>query len=199
MIETEKQEDGCPICLEPIQTAACTTACGHQFHSACVLRSVRSSPLCPLCRTPLVPDDHTEVREHIPRIELAYDSGAEVELRRSQRNYDARRRRLERTNDAARAARDRAKDAHTKYVLLMEAYHRAWSEAMRRVQEHETLSELSRRQTLARRRLRRTSNAYRRIVTEHLGDRPDRPASALRETLMEAIQRMVPHVRTTLA
>ena len=53
----------CSICTEPLSTTAtdfCTTACGHKFHTQCILRwnsrQHTRTPSCPLCRAPLQED-----------------------------------------------------------------------------------------------------------------------------------------------
>jgi hypothetical protein len=49
-------DDECPICLQALTGAAeATTACAHRFHTACILRAVRCSTACPVCRATLVP------------------------------------------------------------------------------------------------------------------------------------------------
>ncbi|CAN0504061.1 unnamed protein product, partial [Ectocarpus sp. 8 AP-2014] len=45
----------CAICRSDI-TGNCnksTTSCGHSFHFTCLARSMRSSSICPICRTDL--------------------------------------------------------------------------------------------------------------------------------------------------
>lgn len=43
----------CPVCLEDMfGKPISSTACGHMFHSACVLEAVRIEPICPVCRSP---------------------------------------------------------------------------------------------------------------------------------------------------
>lgn len=41
----------CPICLEPIgETNVMTTECGHTFHASCMIKNLRVSAHCPMCR-----------------------------------------------------------------------------------------------------------------------------------------------------
>ena len=41
----------CPICLEVIgDTNVMTTACGHTFHTSCMIQNLRVSAVCPICR-----------------------------------------------------------------------------------------------------------------------------------------------------
>lgn len=60
----------CAICRSDI-TGSCnksTTSCGHSFHFTCLARSMRSSSICPICRTDLAPntrDDDTEMKDDI--------------------------------------------------------------------------------------------------------------------------------------
>jgi len=51
--EVARQQQPCPICLEPVGARAWRElACGHCFHEGCILRWVQSAhhPHCPLCR-----------------------------------------------------------------------------------------------------------------------------------------------------
>lgn len=46
-------EEDCAICLSPMDDPAGTHAleCGHQFHTGCIVESLRrSGPACPMCR-----------------------------------------------------------------------------------------------------------------------------------------------------
>lgn len=55
-----KQEEGCPICLEPkLKVPVQVERCGHQFCAECLLKWAKevtdaSFPPCPQCRTPIV-------------------------------------------------------------------------------------------------------------------------------------------------
>ncbi|KAJ7426350.1 E3 ubiquitin-protein ligase Topors-like protein [Willisornis vidua] len=44
---------GCPICCNALSDVAYWMPCGHQFCLGCILRWVRQSCSCPLCRTPI--------------------------------------------------------------------------------------------------------------------------------------------------
>ncbi|CAM9727092.1 unnamed protein product [Ectocarpus sp. 13 AM-2016] len=60
----------CAICRSDM-TGGCnksTTSCGHSFHFTCLARSMRSSSICPICRTDLARntrDDDTEMKDNI--------------------------------------------------------------------------------------------------------------------------------------
>ena len=45
----------CALCLESIvfPANACTTKCGHKFHTSCLCQSVLYNVACPLCRADL--------------------------------------------------------------------------------------------------------------------------------------------------
>lgn len=49
----------CAVCQHEIQAdeAESSTACGHRFHFQCILRSVRVSNACPVCRENVLPGD----------------------------------------------------------------------------------------------------------------------------------------------
>ena len=49
----------CPICLEPVESNACSLECSHSFHAQCLVNWLRRGNLsCPSCRTDL--EDRTQ-------------------------------------------------------------------------------------------------------------------------------------------
>ena len=55
----------CPICMETIELAnALTTACGHHFHTTCLLTNImKMNRNCPCCREPIIPNDKPSVED----------------------------------------------------------------------------------------------------------------------------------------
>ena len=74
MLTAPTTEEICSICLEPLDSHAtgnnskATLACGHAFHSCCIIKVARSDThchgMCPLCRA--TPDGHTEPADAEP-------------------------------------------------------------------------------------------------------------------------------------
>ena len=108
----------CSICLDPVESQQCHLVCGHVFHSSCILHSSQYDSRCPVCRSELPKkasgpaDDDDPVRTELTSaIRGIYDISREIaDVRRQQRNWDARRRRVVRLsgemqqNTAAAAA-----------------------------------------------------------------------------------------------
>ena len=49
-------KEECPICMENLDMSKnfATTPCGHKFHFDCLMKSVKTSKCCPLCRQQLM-------------------------------------------------------------------------------------------------------------------------------------------------
>jgi len=64
------KETTCPICLLDLDNSknVTTTKCGHNFHSDCLHRSLKTSSSCPLCRTHLLDDGDKLSRNKINEI-----------------------------------------------------------------------------------------------------------------------------------
>lgn len=55
----------CPICLEPIgDKNVMTTDCGHTFHASCMIKNLRVSGNCPMCRNVLDDEPRPVGRDH---------------------------------------------------------------------------------------------------------------------------------------
>ena len=56
----------CPICMEPNLNAGnknyVKTACGHEFCFSCINKSLKTSNLCPCCRTPIEEEKRSDAR-----------------------------------------------------------------------------------------------------------------------------------------
>ena len=70
---TSCEDTTCSICLEPLtkDKNITTTACGHIFHAACLLKASRQSSSCPLCRTPLFEEEElqSDTDDDMPELE----------------------------------------------------------------------------------------------------------------------------------
>ena len=53
VVSDELGGEQCPVCLEEGPTRV-TVACGHAFHSHCLVRCLETSTNCPMCRTDLL-------------------------------------------------------------------------------------------------------------------------------------------------
>lgn len=53
------KDELCPICYEEPKATTLTPCCSHIFCGACVLASLSRTPTCPLCRTPIQPNQLT--------------------------------------------------------------------------------------------------------------------------------------------
>ena len=53
VVSDELGGEQCPVCLEEGPTRV-TVACGHAFHSHCLVRCLETSTSCPMCRTDLL-------------------------------------------------------------------------------------------------------------------------------------------------
>ena len=51
--ETIIKSDSCSICLKKFNKNNITIACGHQFHSQCILKWMENKKNCPICRVNL--------------------------------------------------------------------------------------------------------------------------------------------------
>ena len=53
VVSDELGGEQCPVCLEEGPTRV-TVACGHAFHSHCLVRCLEESTNCPMCRTDML-------------------------------------------------------------------------------------------------------------------------------------------------
>lgn len=49
--EVDKEEDICPICMEPISNKQVLPKCKHQFCTPCINKAMKYKPACPVCLT----------------------------------------------------------------------------------------------------------------------------------------------------
>jgi hypothetical protein len=51
VVEKPIEETSCPICLDTLgETNHCVGACGHQFHTSCMMKACQRKNSCPTCR-----------------------------------------------------------------------------------------------------------------------------------------------------
>ena len=51
----------CPICFDKLNDVnISTTQCGHKFHFSCIIRALKSSNKCPICKAPLVDEEQPQ-------------------------------------------------------------------------------------------------------------------------------------------
>lgn len=48
----DKEEDPCPICMEPIKNKKVLSKCKHEFCAYCIDQAMVYKPVCPLCQVP---------------------------------------------------------------------------------------------------------------------------------------------------
>lgn len=166
----------CPICLDVIESKdSCTTECGHVFHSACAFRAVCLDRRCSICRHPLVPERQQQpVPERHIRIEVNGMEFGELsdQIRRTRRNYQARRRRLE-THDALLGAmRARWKDAEAELTQSSRRYELQYGEGMRRVDAQLSVRNERHSRDRCARRERTLRNQYESHLQDILGEPP---------------------------
>ena len=61
----EVKGDPCPICLNPFERLKKVyevIACGHKFHSHCLLRWIKTGENCPLCRTKIKDSEEDAIK-----------------------------------------------------------------------------------------------------------------------------------------
>lgn len=177
----------CPICLSCIESGGCETECGHTFHSKCIFEAMQRSVSCPICRAALC-----EQRKPVHTVEISEITFHErdQQLRRQQRNYDARRRRLERINASVATAKNSAESSYKDFLNKHSEYEELWESAIRTLQQQPDIAKMKHARHLAMRRMRRAGNRYKALVTDTLGERPG-AMEVMNETLAEALQRLV--------
>lgn len=166
--------EACSICLEALDAddarGQCSTPCGHRFHSTCLFRAMVERQSCPLCREQLIPappSPEATLREVTTvRVEITPLG----EVRRQQRNYQARRRRMERTHSTLRASKRRLEASDQALRACAAECDDAVVATLRgspRVQR------LLREQQRCERRYVRANNRHKRLVVERLGEPPE--------------------------
>lgn len=172
--------DECPICLEVIDPkSVCNTVCGHKFHSKCAFLAVRNDPegRCPNCREPLVPRTRpTNVSVEIEGIEFSEFS---EQVRREQRNYNARRRRAEKQDEGLLSLRKRWKEAEKDVVLMDKKLDCQISFEMKQLYKRPVVRVIRTERNKAMRKESRLKRSYNKQIEERVGPRPMSPLERL--------------------
>lgn len=162
----------CAICLQPVQTAACTLVCGHVFHSVCMLNAVLHDDRCPICRCTLIDNrPRTLVELTINDIDEAVQEDY-ADARQEQVRYDARRRRLIRSQPRLRTERAAVRGLEARLRALENDIYSRFDDAKKKLWDAEPFSAMRRERMLLMQRRRRRQRIIDVEVVARLGERP---------------------------
>ena len=101
----------CGICLDEMDDATCTYACGHRFHSTCIQIWLAENSTCPTCRITIGPDGCGHD---------THPSGTTTAVITHLRNLLViARRELQEATDAIYAFQEQRQEANTVFVSIM--------------------------------------------------------------------------------
>lgn len=171
--------DDCAICLEHVSSAACHLACGHVFHSSCLIQSAMHDPRCPICRTVLAKKPEPATSTQIVNVEFSLNDindAVDQEYhnhRRQQLNYDARKRRFLRNRPDLIRERDAIKAGEADLRDLDKRISAQWSRETHAMWMGPSFAPMKKERTLLLRRLRRRERIVEDAVEAELGERPE--------------------------
>lgn len=160
--------ESCSICLEACTDAAHTLTCGHTFHTQCIVRWLRASNQCPVCRdnphaTPPPGDGEQTLARTIEEVRAS---------RRRYRNYVNRRNRLAREDAEVGGMRASLHKAREAYERERVAWRKVAQEAERRVARDPDVLRARQAHTAARRRFLRANARFNQVTEGLLGPAP---------------------------
>ena len=150
--------ESCPICLEPLENDSTALSCSHRFHTACIVRSLRISSACPMCRDD--PHASPEAPEAGEMVEPAYGA------------YVTRRNRLARSNAEVRRLRAAVHRARDVLGQRRETLRLAEREVERRMARDPAVASARRAHSAAQRNLTRMRKRYRTTTESLIGPAP---------------------------
>ena len=174
--------DECAVCLEEVDDRRCVLACGHVFHSSCILQSALHDARCPVCRVELAkppPPPPTPSSSRVLSLELAIDAVQDrVEeqvraVRRGQANYDARRRRFLRRRPDLLREEAALRSGRVELRALERKMEADWARETSALWVGPAFAPAKRQRALLLRRVRRRERVVDGAVTEELGERPE--------------------------
>ena len=154
----------CAICLLAVSSASCETVCGHIFHSNCILRSIRTSPACPLCRTELVEPEKEEHSE---------DETERLRTIETHMIFDAQRCDRESQEQSLLEARMQWMRSERFYVQCDSEFAEHYSDLMNRLVRTRMYKSLENRRGKAQRDASRAKSTFRRKLMSSVGEIPE--------------------------
>jgi len=166
--------DCCAICLDPHtddDTTCHTLACGHRFHTSCIVRCLRTSSACPVCRddphAATASGDETEEDD-----DVTVDMDEIHALRRSHRNYLNRQNRLARENADVGRLRTDVRHTREAYTRQLKHLNRTLHDLERRMSQNPDVVAARKMHRNARRRYVRARNRFNQVAEGLLGPPP---------------------------
>ena len=87
---TEKEEENCCICFEPMNLKKnyCVTPCGHPFCFGCIVKTMTKQNACPCCRAPLYQEEsyHNIIEENEMDVQSVMNASLSSNLMIAQNN-----------------------------------------------------------------------------------------------------------------
>lgn len=162
----EEDADCCAVCLGQIQSNSSETACGHRFHTTCLLRSFSVGSTCPLCREELIPSG---VRKEITlsRLEATRRTNAENQA------YQALLEDTERQDEALHESHRRWVEHETEYTAADSQFSNHYRDTVSKIKRTRTYRALERDRVNKRSRVATTKSVFVREMERAIGDPPE--------------------------
>ena len=161
----EENADCCAVCLGHIQSNVSETACGHRFHTTCLLRSFSVGSTCPLCRQELIPSGvKNEIR--LSRLEATRRTNAENQA------YWTLLEAGERQNEALHESHKRWIEHETEYTAADSQFSDHYREMVSKITRTRTYKALERDRANKRARVTASKSVFVRELERAIGDPP---------------------------
>ena len=165
-MEMEEDTDCCAVCLGHIQSNASETACGHRFHTTCLLRSFSVGSTCPLCREELIPSGvKNEIR--LSRMEATRRTNVENQAYRTLLEA------TERQNETLHESHKRWVGQEAEYTAADSQFSDHYRDMVSKIKRTRTFRALERDRTNKRSRVAASKSVFVRELERAIGDPPD--------------------------
>lgn len=162
----EEDADCCAVCLAHIQSNASETACGHRFHTTCLLRSFSVGSTCPLCREELIPSDvKNEIR--LSRLAATQHTNAENQ------SYRTLLESTERQDEALHESHKRWVEHEAEYTAADCQFSDHYRDMVSKMKRTRTYRALERTRANKRSRVAASKALFVRELERAIGDPPD--------------------------
>lgn len=164
----------CSICLSDSGSAWHSISCGHAFHTDCIVKWLRTSNSCPMCRD----NGGSAVGDESAETALDLHGGARAEhdrIRRRHRNYVCRRNKLARDNSDVGGMRENAKLARDDMESKKANLFNILDEAEKRILSDPSVRDAKKMHSISKRKYHQAQSRYLTVAESFLGPEPHLP------------------------
>jgi hypothetical protein len=149
----------CSICLTPLNDHISTLPCGHIFHSVCMIKTFRKFDSCPLCRAR--PHGIERETNDVPiDIFIQIMTQHALDRERERRSYISRSSNISRRVPLLKKLKKTMQQKQIEENKCKCSLNREWEAGLSRLRNNETILDLKRRHTNARKQYLRAYKKY---------------------------------------